>query len=295
MNKESGVILSKTVEVVSLVSAFCYDVPTDFTYPGERHDGWEFVYVESGKICETAGDSKYIVKSGEMVCHKPFEFHSLEPYQGSPTIIVICFKSDSPLMKYFNNMIMSVNKRQKQYLNDIIKASQNLLIPKDPLDIVRDGSMQRNESSKSELEQEIKNSIELLILSLTASESTEKEKRAESFDLYSHRQTLTEDIIGYINDNISSQVTLSDISDRFSYSKSSIKRIFKAETGKSVINYMLDLRLKKAKELLADRNLSVCEITSKLGFSNIYYFSKFFKDRTGQSPSKYRKENGRIT
>ncbi len=291
MAHRDGIVLSKTVEVNKLISAFCYNVPSDFAYPGEQHDGWEFVYVESGKICETVGTSKYIIKSGEMVCHKPFEFHCLEPYQGSPTIIVVCFKSDSAFMKCFNNMIISISKRQKEYLNDIIKVSQNLLIPKDPLDIVRDGCMQRSEGSKAELEQEIKNSLELLILSLTASASTEKEKRAESFSLYSHRQTLTEDIKSYINENLENSISLSDISDEFSYSKSTIKRIFKAETGKSVISYLLDKRLKKAKELLQDHSLSIGEITSRLGFSSVYYFSRFFKERTGQSPTKYRSEN----
>ena len=83
-------------------------------------------------------------------------------------------------------------------------------------------------------------------------------------------------------------VKLNDISKQFSYSLSSIKRIFKEETGSSIITYLNNLRMEKAKELLADKHLSIGDIALKVGFANTYYFSNAFKKRWGESPSKFR-------
>ena len=290
MSKITGTVLRDKIKVTNLKSAFYYDVPHDFVYSGERHSGWEFVYVEKGKVCATAENSKYILKSGEMVCHKPMEFHKLEPYQADATIIVFCFECNDFSMQFFSNKIISVNQRQKLYLNDIVTYAQKLFLPKSPLGISRDGGMERSTEAGIESEQFIKNTIELLVLSLLSSQSTERKKRMESYNQYSHRRTLTTDITEYLNQNLSRIITLDDISQRFSYSISSIKRIFKAQMGCSVMNYLADLRLTRAKELLKDKGNSIEYIANQVGFSNVYYFSNFFKDKVGKSPTEYRKQ-----
>ncbi len=290
MAKITGTVLRDKIKVTNLKSAFYYDVPHDFVYSGERHSGWEFVYVEKGKVCATAENSKYILKSGEMVCHKPMEFHKLEPYQADATIIVFCFECNDFSMQFFSNKIISVNQRQKLYLNDIVTYAQKLFLPKSPLGISRDGGMERSTEAGIESEQFIKNTIELLVLSLLSSQSTERKKRMESYNQYSHRRTLTTDITEYLNQNLSRIITLDDISQRFSYSISSIKRIFKAQMGCSVMNYLADLRLTRAKELLKDKGNSIEYIANQVGFSNVYYFSNFFKDKVGKSPTEYRKQ-----
>lgn len=289
MDKNNGVQLSTEINVNRIMSAFFYDIPENFDYAGERHQGWEFVYVEKGKISVQADDSKYILKSGEMVCHKPFEFHALKPYHGKASVIVFCFECDSSIMSYFNYKILSISQRQKHYLNDILENAGVLLLPKEPLDISRDGSMDRSPLGTISHEQYIKNAIELLLLSLMRSESTECSKRIESYEQHLHRRTLTKDIIAFLNDNLSSDIKLTDISEKFSYSLSSIKRIFKTETGNSIIDYLNLMRIEKAKEYL-DNGYSVEETANITGFSNIYYFSNIFKNKTGKSPSKYRQE-----
>lgn len=290
MENSLGTVLRDKIKVTNLKSAFYYDVPYDFAYSGERHSGWEFVYVENGKVCATAENSKYILKSGEMVCHKPMEFHKLEPYQAGTTIIVFCFECNDFSMQFFSNKIISVNQRQKIYLNDIVTYAQKLFLPKSPLDIARDGGMQRNSQADATSEQFIKNTIELLVLSLLSAQSTERKKRMESYNQYSHRRTLTTDITEYLSQNLSQAITLEDISEKFSYSTSSIKRIFKAETGLSIMNYLANLRLIRAKEMLKDKNNSVEYIANRVGFSNVYYFSNFFKGKVGKSPREYRKQ-----
>jgi AraC-like DNA-binding protein len=223
-----------------------------------------------------------------MVCHKPFEFHTVRPYEGSAAVIILCFETELGDMEYFNNKILSVNQRQKQYLNDIANMGRKVFLPKEPLDISEDGGMDPAPLASHREKQFIKNTIELLILSLLDGDATEKQSRISLYEQYSQRKTLTEQIIGYLKENMAEEIRLESISKRFSYSLSSIKRIFKEETGCSIISYLNDLRMKKAKELLRDRRLPIAEIALKVGFANVYYFSNAFKKKWGVSPSKYR-------
>lgn len=291
MENRIGIPLLEEIDVTGLVSAFYYSFPENFDYEGEEHAGWEFVYVEKGKVSVRADNETYIIKGGEMVCHKPHEFHMVKPYQGRASVIIICFDCKGARMKYFNNKILTINQRQKQYLNDIAENAEQLFIPKDPLNIAKDGKMDRSAYASISNEQYIKNTLELLILSLMKSESTEKSKRAEFYEHAQHRRTLTSDISEYLLENIDKKVSLSDISKKFSYSLSSIKRIFKAETGCSISAHHAKLKIEKAKELLLDEELSIEDISRLLGYKNIYYFSNTFKEKTGKSPSRYRNEH----
>lgn len=65
---------------------------------------------------------------------------------------------------------------------------------------------------------------------------------------------------------------------------------FKEFSGQSIGSYIADYRLRKAKEMLADGDVPINGIASGLGFSNQRYFSTFFKEKTGKSPTEYRRE-----
>ena len=94
MTEERGIRLTSKIEVNRLISDFYYELPRDFDYSGEKHAGWEFVYVESGKVCVGVEGASYILKKGEMVCHKPYEFHRLKPYEGKAGVVIICISVD---------------------------------------------------------------------------------------------------------------------------------------------------------------------------------------------------------
>ncbi len=280
--------MKEAIHVDRLMSDFYYEFPADFHFEGERHSGWEFVYVERGKVSVGADHAAYLLKKGELVCHKPYEFHNIKPYETGTAVIIFCFDTDSRHMEYFNNKILSVNQRQKQYINDIANRGQKVFLPKGPLEIARDRQMDRSPDAGEMDEQFIKNSIELLLISLLSADVTEKKSRISLYEHLTQRQTLTKQLMEYLNENMSEQIRLESISRQFSYSLSSIKRIFKEETGSSIMAYLNQLRLVKAKELLRQTRLSVSEIALKVGFANTYYFSNAFKKRWGESPSKFR-------
>jgi len=286
----SGIELNDEIAVERLHSAFRYDFPNDFSYDGESHAAWEFVYIAKGKASITADNMTYILKSGEMVCHKPYEHHAIKPYQGRAVAIILCFECKSEQMQHFNNKIMSVPQAQRNMLNDIAARAEHIFEPKEPLDISKDYGMNRASYSSKLVEQYIKNAIELLIISLLETTSTEMQKRRDDFEQAKQRRTLTKDIKAYLNESYGEQIRLNELSTRFSYSPSSIKRIFKAETGYSVIDYLNSLRIERAKELLVETDLSTESIAHALGIANGYYFSRMFSARVGISPRAYKKD-----
>jgi two-component system response regulator YesN len=95
----------------------------------------------------------------------------------------------------------------------------------------------------------------------------------------------------YIQQNISSKISLTDIARVISYSPSYCDIIFKNETGKSIINYSIDLKINEAKQLLIEGVYSLKKIADSLGFSDYNYFSRLFKKRTGYTPSEYALNN----
>lgn len=279
--------LNEEIQVTSLVSAFRYTFSKNFKYDGEKHDGWEFVYVDSGKIAIQADDKKYILKAGELVCHKPMEFHTLSPYHSDATATIFCFHCSGEKMRFFENKILSIDQHQRLYLNDIVTHANAFLIPKLPLDINRDGYMQKKPSGSCIDAHFIKNSIELVILSLYSSQSTEIQSRADSYSQHLKRKHLVEEIKAYLTANIGKPINLADIAAEFSYSVSTIKTAFKDETGCSVFEYYNQQRLNIAKNLLRMNRYSIGEIADLLGFNNTSHFSNFFKNATGCSPRKF--------
>lgn len=281
--------LETPMQVTGLVSAFRCNLQQDFRYDGEVHTGWEFVYVESGRIMAQADDKRYIVRSGEMIFHKPMEYHNLNPYHGDATIIVCCFHCSYPDIKFFENKILSLNQRQKQYLADIVANGEAFLLQKDPKEISADGRMFSKPGSAAVNGQAIKNTIELLLLSLHATQGVPVQSRANSYSQHLTRKRLTEGICSYLEKNLGKSICLAEIAETFSYSVSTVKTVFREETGKSIIAYYNDLRLSAAKELLKENTLSISEIAEQLGFHSTSHFSSFFKKETGTSPNRFEK------
>jgi AraC-like DNA-binding protein len=84
------------------------------------------------------------------------------------------------------------------------------------------------------------------------------------------------------------QLRLADLARELGLSPFTTLRQFRAATGKTPHGYLLELRLAEAKRLLKKTTGSVESIAKNLGFDDLAYFSRFFKQRTGYSPSSYR-------
>ena len=93
----------------------------------------------------------------------------------------------------------------------------------------------------------------------------------------------------YIDDNIYTNISIDDIADNLRLSKAHIIRDFTKNYGISPYNYIIEQKIALAKKMLVLHNMNITEISNQLGFEDTNYFSKFFKKKTGISPSQYRK------
>lgn len=99
-------------------------------------------------------------------------------------------------------------------------------------------------------------------------------------------------IIQYINVHYNKPISLSELGQIFNMNANYVGQLIKKETGLTFKNYLHQLRIDRAKELLVhDPDKKVERISSELGYKDLYYFSNTFKKLTGMSPSRYRKEN----
>lgn len=96
--------------------------------------------------------------------------------------------------------------------------------------------------------------------------------------------------IQHIEENFTENVTTRALAEMVHLSEGHFCHLFKEVTGKSAKEYMLQLRIKKAKNLLTSSGMSITEICYTCGFSDPNYFTRIFKKKTGSSPSFFRKE-----
>jgi len=123
------------------------------------------------------------------------------------------------------------------------------------------------------------------LIRLIMSESWHPEDRA----MPSKRASVLE-VKKYLDENYNLKVNLDDLCDRFYISKYYLTHSFKDQFGLSITNYLLSVRITKAKQLLRFSTKTVEEIGYETGIGAPAYFSRVFKDIEGVSPSRYREQ-----
>ncbi|MCR2807166.1 response regulator transcription factor [Paenibacillus soyae] len=101
--------------------------------------------------------------------------------------------------------------------------------------------------------------------------------------------------LDYIRTHYLEPMTLQQVADYVHVSKNYFSILFKKVTGENFIDYVIKLRVQRAKELLAGSELKVYEVAEQSGFGDVKYFSKLFKKITGRSPVDYRELEGEVS
>ena len=102
-------------------------------------------------------------------------------------------------------------------------------------------------------------------------------------------------VADYISEHFDETITLDLLADQFYISKYYLSRTFKEITGYGISEYLNIHRIREAKRLLEETDLSVQQIARKLGYESITYFEKVFKTYMTMSPLKYRKTMNTVT
>ncbi|NIK77119.1 two-component system response regulator YesN [Paenibacillus castaneae] len=100
-----------------------------------------------------------------------------------------------------------------------------------------------------------------------------------------HRQVV-DFMTQFIHEHYADELTLADLSDKVFISRNHLSIIFKNITGETFNNYLTQVRMEKARELLLERNMLVYEVAERVGYKNVPYFSTLFKKTTGMNPTE---------
>lgn len=113
-----------------------------------------------------------------------------------------------------------------------------------------------------------------------------KEEKVEDNSLFGR-------CLSYVYENYTGEITCEQIAAHMHYSASYLRHLFKRKSGESITDFILRLKLQKAKTLLLSGDLSVTDVAMMSGFNDSNHFSAIFKKYVGISPRAFSKTNGR--
>jgi len=113
---------------------------------------------------------------------------------------------------------------------------------------------------------------------------------AEKINSYNNKSMkhLLKNAVEYLEAHYNEPITLNDVSEALYVSPFYLSRMFKKELNKNFVDYLNEIRIRKAKELLTDARYKTYEVAEAVGISDPHYFSKLFKKYEGITPTEYK-------
>ena len=284
-----SVVLEDSVTINRIISVHYFQYMSDFSFPGESHDFWELVCVDRGEIDALAGDRRLTLKKGNILFHKPNEFHNvLTNGKVSPSLVVIGFECHSPAIKSFEDQLMSVQDTEKELLAQIIVEARNTFSGRldDPY---QEELIFNSEPLTFGSAQLISHYLEQLIIhlyrryfsySLPVRSSRFLAEASSGNDTYNR-------IVRYMEEHLGERMTIDRICRDNLVGRSQLQKLFRDTKGCGVIEFFSMMKIDTAKQMIRDNQLNFTQIADRLGYSSIHYFSRQFKQITTMTPSEY--------
>lgn len=284
--------LVSEIEVTHLVSLHYFEFAKGFIFEGESHDFWELLYVDKGEIEVTADTSSFVLGQGDIIFHKPNEFHSVWANRKSgPNIIVVCFECHSETMRLFENKLFCLNDTERNWMAGILKHGFAAYTP--PFDLPRVHDLIKREGAPFAAEQLLRIHLELLLLSL-AERAESGQSLAESRGLSLAAMERNEDellkrALSYMEQHVHSDLTLDQLCARLHIGQSRLSELFKRKAGQSVMKTYKGMKIEAVKLAIREERFNFTEIAEQFGYTSIHTFSRHFKNAVGMTPSEYAK------
>lgn len=287
-----SITLVEDIVVNKIYSIHYFEYMSDFQFEGESHNFWEILIVDKGEVDVTAGEKQLVLTRGDIIFHKPNEFHSLKANgKIAPNLVVISFECDSPAMSFFEEKMLQVTEHERSLLGTIIKEAR--LTFKGRLDDPYQEKLILDDQIPLGSMQMIKHSIEMLLLTLlrrymgTMPEIPEMPKILPKFTTVNADTEVYNRIITYMEDHIYSNLTIEELCRSTLVGRSKAQKLFRDRNNCGVINHFSQMKIEKAKELIRNKDMNFTQISDLLGYTSIHYFSRQFKKITGMTPSEY--------
>ena len=284
-----SVVLEDSVTINRIISVHYFQYMSDFSFPGESHDFWELVCVDRGEIDALAGDRRLTLKKGNILFHKPNEFHNvLTNGKVSPSLVVIGFECHSPAIKSFEDQLMSVQDTEKELLAQIIVEARNTFSGRldDPY---QEELIFNSEPLTFGSAQLISHFLVQLMIhlyrryfsySLPVRSSRFLAEASSGNDTYNR-------IVRYMEEHLGERMTIDRICRDNLVGRSQLQKLFRDTKGCGVIEFFSMMKIDTAKQMIRDNQLNFTQIADRLGYNSIHYFSRQFKQITTMTPSEY--------
>ena len=247
-----------------------------YQFAGETHQFFELTYVDTGLLHTEVDGVKYTLAEKEMMIYGPGQFHRQYTDESqSVSYVTILFHMDNLTPEaeenwheILLNRVYPYNKKTYALIKSLVQESST-------------GTPYTESLMLCLLTETI---IRLLQSHYTASNQT-----SASVARQNYRDELFEKIITYVEEKIYEPLTIAEICQQFSISRSSLQLLFKNTVDQSPKKYISDMKLERSKLMLRENKYTVSEISLRLGYSSIHYFSNAFTQKYHISPSEYAK------
>lgn len=260
-------------------------------FPAHKHNYIEFNYVYEGKLTEIIHNKKIELKEGEIIFLNKDITHAIEKSSKEDIIINFIIKpeffdfllslseNDNIIFSFLlKSMYLSKNNKG-EYLYFKVANEKNIqeILEKIISEIYEPSIMSGTT---------IKLLVGLLIVELLKDSSKIEVYSEDNYDNF-----IIIEVLKYIDSNYSI-ATLSEISEMLKQPDYKVSKLMKKYTNMTFKELLQEKRLNKAKQLLNETNFSVVEIISLVGYENLTYFYKIFKDKYGYTPKEYKNTPG---
>jgi AraC-like DNA-binding protein/mannose-6-phosphate isomerase-like protein (cupin superfamily) len=255
------------------------------------HEFIELVYIVNGKGKHITEKDSYEIRGGDVYIINPGEAHTYQVTQGSTLEIINCLFMpevvqyhclrglgvDESMDYYYVHPFLGMRERFHHRLNLIGDSSCRVLHLME--EMIRE--CETGDSGYSTL-------IRIQLLELLILLSRYYVKKENTPQKNNSRKLLVQRIQGYLERNYEKKLSISMLSDAFNLSPRQLNRVFKEETGMTVFKMIHNIRVDKAKLLLAESDDKVITIAGTIGYEDPAFFNRLFLRKVGCSPGKYR-------
>ena len=273
------------LELESVNSLYHFRFASGYVFPGEQHPYWEMVYVLSGQVDIGADDKTYMLGKGDVIFHRPDEFHSIwANYAHTADIVVTSFRCNSPAMRFFERRRTRATPAQQAILACLLEEGRLALS-----DSLESHHLQLNPERPGGA-YTIRLILTHLLMNMLHSGASAPDRTTAPFrEPDEATAQLIARVTRYMRDHLQGDLSFSDLCRMMGMSATSVKQLFHHYFETTPMAYYEQLRMNEARQRLQKPGSTVASVALSLGFSSPAYFSTRFHRATGMTPRQYRR------
>ena len=256
-------------------------------YPWHWHDEMEIAYVTQGQVIACINDRQFLLEQGEGLFINPRVLHAFSLGESrTATMPNLLFR---PALLYGSRESVFWEKYVKPLA--LSPAFSHLLLRRSSpwqADILDRAEAAFSLMTAEAYGYELRTRAALCEIILSMGENAQELRDIGAGD--QPEVDRVRQMLSFIQLHYTEPICVQQIADSAFISRRECMRSFRRVIGTSPLQYVLDMRLRRAKQLLLETDWPVLDIGVCCGFQNQSYFTKLFRERTGVSPGKFRKQ-----